>query len=608
MLSMTDPRKSSAGFVLVAFRVLGRIAAGLAVLMLSFAAVAADHSGPARILIINSFSRENSPHELFASYFRSELAKRASAPVAFYDISLDGAHFDPARDAGPVVRFLRDRFVGVNPDLVVPFGPLANAFYAKHREELFPESPVLAALAEERVMQGVRLGPRDASVPVHLDIPRLFDHILQVQPQTSTIAIILGDSPIERFWVNVLRTETKAFEGRVSFLYLNKLSLEEVAKRVATLPSHSAILFVQMFVDGAGVSRQQDQVLAMIREAANAPIFGLYASELGKGLVGGPLISEEDAAVRAAKVAVPLLAGEALPQAALQPVELGAPAYDWRELQRWGIPESRLPQGSTIVFRQPSLWKQYKWTIVAAAGIVILQSVLLAGVLVQRTRRRRAEDEALLLSGRILTAHEDEHRNLARELHDDVTPRLARLAIEAARMQRDGQATPRKANDLSMHDELVRLSEDVHAFSYRLHPTVLDDLGLVDALHSECDKASHGQAIRVDLKVGEVPERIPREFALCLFRIAQEALRNVYRHAKAKTVSVSLQPRNDGLELIVADDGVGYDVDGSRERPSLGHASMRERVRQVGGDLEIRSARGSGTTIVAWVPLPGGFA
>jgi signal transduction histidine kinase len=159
-----------------------------------------------------------------------------------------------------------------------------------------------------------------------------------------------------------------------------------------------------------------------------------------------------------------------------------------------------------------------------------------------------------------------------------------------------------------MHDELVRLSEDVHAFSYRLHPTVLDDLGLVDALHSECDKASHGQAIRVDLKVGEVPERIPREFALCLFRIAQEALRNVYRHAKAKTVSVSLQPRNDGLELIVADDGVGYDVDGSRERPSLGHASMRERVRQVGGDLEIRSARGSGTTIVAWVPLPGGFA
>jgi signal transduction histidine kinase len=156
-----------------------------------------------------------------------------------------------------------------------------------------------------------------------------------------------------------------------------------------------------------------------------------------------------------------------------------------------------------------------------------------------------------------------------------------------------------------MHDELVRLSEDVHAFSYRLHPTVLDDLGLVDALHSECDRTSHGQAVRVDLKVGEVPERIPKDVALCLFRIAQEALRNIVRHAKAKTVTVSLQPRENGLELTVVDDGVGFDVNGVRERPSLGHASMRERVRQLGGDLQIRSAPGSGTTIVALVPLPG---
>jgi signal transduction histidine kinase len=439
---------------------------------------------------------------------------------------------------------------------------------------------------------------------VRIEIPRLFEHILQVLPATSTIAIIMGDSPIERFWVNALRTEGKAYEDRVSFLYLNKLSLGEVEKRVATLPSHAAILFVQMFVDGAGVSRQQDQALDAIHRAANAPVFGIYASQLGKGIVGGPLMSEEDAAVRAATVASAMLAGETLAQPVLQPLELGTSAYDWRELQRWGIPERRLPQGSTIHFREPSLWERYKWAIIATVGVVILQSMLLAALLVQRARRRRAEDEALLLSGRILTAHEDEHRKLARELHDDVTPRLARLAIEAARAQRDGQLSSREPDDLSMHDELVRLSEDVHAFSYRLHPTVLDDLGLVDALHSECDKAEHGQALRVDLNVGEVPERIPGDIALCLFRVAQEALRNIVRHAKAQSVSVSLAPRENGLELTVVDDGVGFDVSGARERPSLGHASMRERVRQPGGELQIRSAPGSGTTIVAWVPLP----
>jgi signal transduction histidine kinase len=601
---MTGPRISSKRLAFGAFPVCLRLAATAAFVVLSFAAVAADHSGPARVLIINSFSRENSPYEVFASYFRSELARRASMPIAFYDISLDGARFDPARDAGPFVRLLRERYADVNPDLVIPLGPLANAFYAQHREGLFAESPVLAALAEERVMRGVRLGPRDASVTLRLDIPRLFEHILQVLPRTSTIAIIFGDSPIERYWMNVLHIETKPFENRVSFLYFNKLSLEAIKQRAATLPPHSAILFPQLYVDGAGVSQQQDRALEEIHAVANAPIFGLYANQLGAGIVGGPLVWERDAAVRAAEIAAAILAGEPRLQPVLHPLELGTPTYDSRELQRWGIPEDRLPQGSAILFRQPSFWEQYKWTIIAAIAIIILQSVLLAGLLMQRAHRRRAEEEALLLSGRILTAHEDEHRNLARELHDDVTPRLARLAIEAARAQRDVPTPPREANDLSMHDELVRLSEDVHAFSYRLHPTVLDDLGLVDALHSECDKASRGQAIRVDLDVGKVPERIAGDVALCLFRIAQEALRNIVRHAKAKTVSVLLAPRERGLELTVVDDGVGFDVNGVRERPSLGHASMRERVRQLGGDLQIRSVSGSGTTIVAWVPLP----
>ncbi len=574
--------------------------------MLSFATFAADHDGPARILVINSFSREDSPYEVFASLFRSELAQRVSTAVAFYDVSLDGARFDPARDAPSFVRFLRDRFADVKPDLVIPLGPLANAFYAQYRDELFAESPVLVALAEERAMQDVRLGPRDASVPVHLDIPRLFEHILQVLPQTSTVAIIIGDSPIERYWVNVLRTEIKPLEPRVTFLYLNKLSLDEIKRQVATLSPNSAILFAQLYVDGSGVSRQQDLALAQIHAAANAPMFGLYANQLGKGIVGGPLVSERDAAVRAAEMARAMLAGEAISQPAVRPTELAAPAYDWRELQRWGIPEARLARGSAVLYRLPSVWEQHWWTILAGVGIVILQSVLLTALLAQRARRRRAEEEALLLSGRILTAHEDEHRTLARELHDDVTPRLARLAIDAARAQRDGRTSTREASDLSMHDELVRLSEDVHAFSYRLHPTVLDDLGLVDALQSECDRAAHGQAIRVDLQVGEVPERIPNDVALCLFRIAQEALRNAVRHARATTVSVSLTRRRRGLELSVADDGVGFDVDGVRPRPSLGHASMRERVRQLGGNLQLRSAPGSGTTIVAWVRLQAG--
>jgi signal transduction histidine kinase len=183
-----------------------------------------------------------------------------------------------------------------------------------------------------------------------------------------------------------------------------------------------------------------------------------------------------------------------------------------------------------------------------------------------------------------------------------VTPRLARLAIEAARAQR-GDPAANGANGLSMHDELVRLSEDVHAFSYRLHPTVLDDLGLVDALQAECDRAAHGQGIRVDFHAEGAPDRLPRDVAVCLFRVAQEALRNITRHAKAHAVSVSLTQKGGGAQLAIVDDGVGFEAARPRERPGLGHASMRERVRQLDGGLRIRSAPGSGTTIVAWVPL-----
>lgn len=140
MIPATGPRKFSGSFAHLTFLIHGRVAAGVMFLILSLAAAAADHSGPARVLIINSFSRENSPYEVFASLFRSELAQRVTTPIAFYETSLDGARFDPARDAVPVVRYLQDRFTDRVPDLVVPIGPLAARFYTQYREQLFPVS------------------------------------------------------------------------------------------------------------------------------------------------------------------------------------------------------------------------------------------------------------------------------------------------------------------------------------------------------------------------------------------------------------------------------------------------------------------------------------
>jgi len=187
-------------------------------------------------------------------------------------------------------------------------------------------------------------------------------------------------------------------------------------------------------------------------------------------------------------------------------------------------------------------------------------------------------------------------------LHDDVTQRLARLAIDAARFESIESHTHDGASQ-SVHGELVRLSEDVHALSYRLHPSILDDLGLAEALKAECEQISRHQPVRVDVDVHQVPEALPRDVALCIFRIAQEALRNVARHAKASVATVTLAPNDGGLLLAVRDNGICFDIEATRSRPSLGCASMGERARLLGGRLGIKSESGQGTTVSAWVPL-----
>jgi signal transduction histidine kinase len=242
--------------------------------------------------------------------------------------------------------------------------------------------------------------------------------------------------------------------------------------------------------------------------------------------------------------------------------------------------------------------------IVTAMSIFLLQAALLIGLAWQRIHRRRAEGEAMTLSGRLITAHEDERRWLARELHDDITQRLAGLAIDAARLSAAELSPADIEARRSIRGGLVQLSEDVHDLSYRLHPSVLDDLGLVEALKAECERVARVESIQVNVQADRLPQSMPKEVALGIYRVAQEALRNVARHAKASTVELSLALSEGGLLLTITDNGRGFDPGAPARRPSVGHASMRERIRSLGGKLDIQSTPGMGSTVVAWVPIP----
>jgi signal transduction histidine kinase len=266
------------------------------------------------------------------------------------------------------------------------------------------------------------------------------------------------------------------------------------------------------------------------------------------------------------------------------------------------VDEDRLPPGSEIRFRDPTLWQRYRVEIATAFAVVLLQAAMIGWLLYEHQRRHRSEAAAHELGGRLINAQEQERTRLARELHDDVTQRLALLAMDAGRAERHS-ANGRGAAMKTVREGLVRLSEDVHALSYRLHPALLEDLGLVEALKSEGERFSRTCATRVAMDADDVPERLPPDVALCLFRIAQESLRNVARHARASRAEVRLQRLNGGLQLAVRDDGIGFDPARHRNGMSLGHVSMQQRVLLLGGKVEIESRPGRGTLVRAWVPL-----
>jgi PAS domain S-box-containing protein len=230
------------------------------------------------------------------------------------------------------------------------------------------------------------------------------------------------------------------------------------------------------------------------------------------------------------------------------------------------------------------------------------RAVVAFGVLRDITERKRSEEELRDLSQRLIRAHEEERALLARELHDDLTQRLAVLAIDVGRAElavADGaQADAMR----SIREGLVRLSEDVHFLAYQLHPSVLEELGLAEALRTECERRGRVSQVDLSVEVEPLPAVVGRDAALCLFRVAQEALNNVARHAGARSATVALRPMDGGLLLAVRDDGAGFDPESVRGRRSLGLASMRERVRLVSGTLDIESAPGQGTSIIAWVP------
>jgi len=214
--------------------------------------------------------------------------------------------------------------------------------------------------------------------------------------------------------------------------------------------------------------------------------------------------------------------------------------------------------------------------------------------------------ELTRLASQLIQAQEEERRRISRDLHDDINQRLALLSIELEGIQRQRPApTPPVAHAIrSISDRVTELSEDVRHLAYHYHPSILDDLGLAIALRQLVEEIGSRNHLETRITCHDMPKTVSSDIATCLYRIAQESLSNVVRHAKASRIEVALTQSSMGLLFTIADNGVGFPPEPRRtESGGLGLLSMKERVALIGGTLTIDSGIGAGTKVQASIPL-----
>jgi signal transduction histidine kinase/ABC-type uncharacterized transport system substrate-binding protein len=306
--------------------------------------------------------------------------------------NLDLARLDDEDYTKWLVGLLRRKYQDRHVDLVVPVLMPAIRFMAEKRDVAFPGVPVVFCAVDAERLRYVRLPPFIAGIGGRVAPLPTVQAALGLQPETRRVVLVAGESPGDRYWRERFREELRSLEPRVEVIVLQGLTMPELLDRLRTLPDQTIVFFVTLTEDAAG-SLYSTDALRLVGEASGVPVYAAYEEALGLGVVGGYMFSYEREAEKAADVALRVLRGARPEDIGVHEAQANAFVFDWRQLRRWNLPESRLPAGSVVRFRPPSAWDLYRLQILAGLAVLLLQAGLLVGLLLQASRRRRAEQE-----------------------------------------------------------------------------------------------------------------------------------------------------------------------------------------------------------------------
>jgi signal transduction histidine kinase len=569
-----------------------------------------DPSRQKRVLVLYSTRRDAQIATLGERELPRLLNNGLAEGVDYYSEYIDRARFpDPAYKAA-FREFLKRKYRDYRFDVIISLQNIALEFLGENRNELFPGTPVV-------YFSNPPVTPRFANstgLVSDLNFAGTLALVEKLQPETRHVFVVAGAATADKDYEQLARAQFRAFESRFAIKYLSGLPTPALEARLAEVPPYSVVYYLLVSTDGAGENFHPLEYVDRVVAAANAPVYSWVDSVMNHGIIGGSLKSQQAQIDALARLAVRVLHGERADDIPTTSPDLNIDQVDWRVLRRWGLTEARVPAGTIVKFREPSIWDRYRAYILGAIALILAQMVLIAGLLVQRSRRQRAEEqvrsrEAELhasyirlreLGVRLLNAQDAERSRIARDLHDDISQQVALLSIDLDLLR---GAVLGSANDLAedVFNRVQQLAHSVHDLSHNLHPAKLRLIGLVAAISGfQHELALVG--VGITFSHTNVPSELPTDLTPSLFRVVQEAVQNAIKHGRAHQISVELVGIPRGLSLSVSDDGVGFDV-ASAWGKGLGLISMGERLEAVGGSMEIRSMPESGTRVEVTVPL-----
>jgi signal transduction histidine kinase len=345
---------------------------------------------PRSVLILDPFAGNLPWVGARNAAFRATLNSGRAWPISIYEEYLDLNRFSGPKYRQSVQDHFREKYRDKPIGMIVAFGPSALDYAIQLRAELWPDRSIVFGEVAEAAISRSSLPPGLTGTTVHFTLTEMAMVARMLMPHLKRIALV-GD-PLDHLPAfRHFKEEIPAITASLLYTDLTGLTMGDLRRRVMDLPEDTAILYTAINFDGAGESYIPAEALSLVAEVANRPIIVNTETSIGRGAVGGFVLTPGSVGEEAARLASRILEGEDASKINVTTNIVNTPVFDWRELKRWNINEGRLPPGSEVRFRPQSMWEQYHWQMVAIAAILLLQAVMIANLLVERHRRLAAE-------------------------------------------------------------------------------------------------------------------------------------------------------------------------------------------------------------------------